>query len=136
MTIKHKFHSAISDGANPTQVQPSNWNDDHDIKQLVSPQTVVTFSNSPTFDASLGNNFKITLTGNVTSSVLSNALAGQIITFQIIQDGSGNHTFIWPPNVVGGINFADVVLSPNTIVVQSFYFDGTNAYALTPGMVN
>lgn len=136
MTIKHKFQSALSDGANPTQVQPSNWNDDHDILQLVSPQTTVTFSNSPTFDASQGNSFKITLTGNVTSSTLSNAIAGQFITFEIIQDSSGNHTFIWPANVVGGINFADSVLNANAVIIQTFYFDGTNAYAIAPGMVN
>lgn len=33
--IKHKFNSAKSDGADPTRVQPSNWNDDHEITDYV-----------------------------------------------------------------------------------------------------
>jgi hypothetical protein len=31
ITVKHKFVSAIPDAGDPTIVQPSNWNDDHDL---------------------------------------------------------------------------------------------------------
>jgi hypothetical protein len=31
ITVKHKFVSAIPDGADATIVRPSNWNDDHDL---------------------------------------------------------------------------------------------------------
>ena len=31
ITVKHKFVSAIPDGADATVVRPSNWNDDHDL---------------------------------------------------------------------------------------------------------
>jgi hypothetical protein len=31
ITVKHKFVSAIPDGADATVVKPSNWNDDHDL---------------------------------------------------------------------------------------------------------
>jgi hypothetical protein len=31
ITVKHKFVSAIPDGADATVVRPSNWNDDHDF---------------------------------------------------------------------------------------------------------
>lgn len=31
VTIKHKFQSAKTDGSDPSQIRPSNWNDDHSI---------------------------------------------------------------------------------------------------------
>lgn len=31
VSLKHKFQSAIPDGNDPTQVRPSNWNDEHDL---------------------------------------------------------------------------------------------------------
>ena len=31
ITVKHKFVSAIPDAGDPTIVQPSNWNDNHDL---------------------------------------------------------------------------------------------------------
>jgi hypothetical protein len=34
MTVKHKFQSAKSDGADATLVRPSNWNDTHDVHNL------------------------------------------------------------------------------------------------------
>src|SRR5580658_5076187 len=39
--------------------------------------TTVTYSATPTFNAALSSGFQITLSGNVTSSTLSNATAGQ-----------------------------------------------------------
>lgn len=50
----------------------------------------------------LGNVITMTLTGNVTSSSFTNALAaaGQEVTFIITQDGTGGRTFVWPTAVV------------------------------------
>ena len=31
ITVKHKFVSAIPDAGDPNIVQPSNWNDDHEL---------------------------------------------------------------------------------------------------------
>ena len=62
---------------------------------------VATFSATPTFDCSLGDSFSITVTGNVTSSTLSNVTPGQRLTFWIKQSGGG-FTFAWPSNVKGG----------------------------------
>jgi hypothetical protein len=93
----------------------------------------VSFSTTPTFDASLGNTQKITLTGNVTSSTLSNASAGEQIHFFVCQDASGGHTFAWPSNVKGGMTVGSTASSCSA---QSFIFDGTNAYALSPGVTN
>jgi hypothetical protein len=94
---------------------------------------VVTFSSTPTFDAKLGNTQKITLTGNVTSSTLSNATAGEQIHFLICQDATGNRTFVWPSNVKGGMTIGSTA---SKCSAQTFMFDGTSAYALSPGVAN
>jgi hypothetical protein len=97
---------------------------------VISGLNSVTFSATPNFDANQGNTQKITLTGNVTSSTLSDATAGETLNFAICQDGSGSHTFVWPSNVKGGMTIGSAASSCS---VQSFVFDGTNAYALGPG---
>jgi hypothetical protein len=97
---------------------------------VTSGMSTVAFSATPTFDASLGNTQKITLTGNVTSSTLSNAMAGEMINFVVCQDATGSRTLVWPSNIKGAMTIGS---APSTCNVQSFVFDGTNAYALGPG---
>lgn len=64
---------------------------------------VVTFSATPIFDASAGSSFKITLTGDVTSSTFVNGASGSnLVAFRIVQDGTGAHAFAWPANIRGG----------------------------------
>lgn len=96
---------------------------------------VVSFSATPTFDASLGNTQQITLTGNVTSATLSNAKAGQALNFIICQDGSGSHTFVWPTTVLGGMTIGATAskCSAQSFIVNSA---GTTAYATSPGVTN
>jgi len=95
----------------------------------------VTFSATPTFNASLfaSPTFKITLTGDVTSSTISNAKAGQVITFIITQDGTGSHAFAWPATTKGASNIG---ADANSVSVQSFVYDGTSWRATGPGSVN
>jgi hypothetical protein len=93
----------------------------------------VTFSVSPTFNASLGNTQKITLTGDITSSTLSNAFAGQQLNFIICQDSSGGHAFAWPSNVKGGMTIGSTA---SKCSAQSFIFDGSAAYATASGVTN
>jgi len=100
---------------------------------VISGLNTVTFSSTPTFDAKLGNTQKITLTGNVTSSTLANATAGEQIHFLICQDATGSHTFTWPSNVKGGMGVGS---TGSTCSAQTFIFDGTGAYALSPGVTN
>ncbi len=38
MGIKHKFASAKSNGSDASRVQPSNWNEDHDVTDIVLPK--------------------------------------------------------------------------------------------------
>jgi hypothetical protein len=63
----------------------------------------VTFSATPVFDAALGNEFKITLSAAVTSSTFIHGTQGStLVTFRIVQDGTGGWPFVWPANVRGG----------------------------------
>lgn len=96
--------------------------------------TPVVFSATPAFDASTFAlpTFTITLTGNVTSSSVSNAVAGQTITFVITQDGTGGRTFAWPANFKG----ASIIGSAaSSVTVQSFVYDGTSWRGVSPGLV-
>jgi hypothetical protein len=96
---------------------------------LVAAINPVTFSATPIFDASLGNTQTITLTGNVTSSTLSNSTAGEQINFIICQDGTGGRSFVWPTTVSQG---PPVNLNANACTYYSAIFDGTNANPLEP----
>jgi hypothetical protein len=86
--------------------------------------TTVTFSATPTFDASTASTFKLTLTGNVTSSTLSNAVAGEPLAFEICQDGVGGRTFVPPANVQGWLTISSTA---GACSLEVFYFDGSNA---------
>ena len=64
---------------------------------------LVPFSATPVFDASRGLEFKLTLTGNVTSSTFINGTLGpSLIAFRMVRDGAGGRTFTWPTNVRNG----------------------------------
>ena len=87
----------------------------------------VTFSATPAFDASKGNLQSITLTGNVTSSTLVNAVTAQYLDFKVCQDATGGRLFVWPANVKsGGLAPA----AANACLFQHFVFDGSNANAI------
>lgn len=92
----------------------------------------VPFSATPTFDMTLnGSTKKITLTGDVTSSTITNPVPGEEITFEICQDGGGSHLFAFPTNVKGAGTIAATLSTCN---VQRFFWDqGASLwYALAP----
>ncbi len=91
--------------------------------------TTVAFSATPTFDASTAASFKLTLTGNVTSSTLANAVAGEPISFEICQDATGGRAFVPPTNV---LNMGTIVSTANACSTQEFWFDGSNAVSSGP----
>jgi hypothetical protein len=94
--------------------------------QLVS----LAFSATPVFDASAGNTFEITLTGNVTSSTLINLTAGQRLTFIIHQDATGGRTLV-PP---GNLPLADIDPTASKTSVQVFQVGVTLAVYPTTGL--
>ena len=91
----------------------------------------VPFSATPTFTANSATltPFNLTLTGNVTSSTLSNAVAGQALTFRLCQDGHGNYAFTWPLEVLGGGIVSPIAFGCST---QQFWYNGTLALPLAP----
>jgi hypothetical protein len=94
--------------------------------------TTVTFSATPTFDASTASTLKLTLTGNVTSSTLSNAVAGEPINIEICQDATGGRTFVPPANVQGWVTIPS---GASACIMQDLVYDGTNAVASSAGTV-
>ena len=95
------------------------------------PQTV-TYAAAMSINLAASATVKVTLTGNVTSCVLTNLPHG-LITFIITQDATGGRTWTWPSNVKGGMVIgATASLSS----VQSFISDGKTLYAHTPGVLN
>ena len=91
--------------------------------------TTVSFSATPTFTATAQQQlFKITLTGNVTSSTLtmSGVSAPSIVNFEITQDATGGRTFVWPLNMSGTVQ---INLAANSTTTESFFWDGTTAFA-------
>jgi hypothetical protein len=95
----------------------------------------VAFAAAPTFDASQGCDFEMTLTGNVVGpSVISNTIGGRIYTFTLIQDGVGNRTFVWPVAVK---NASIINPALNSISVQSFIArNNGNLYPIGPMTYN
>lgn len=95
--------------------------------------TNVAFSATPVFDGSVANTFKITLTGNVTSSTLVNVAAGQPLNFIICQDATGARTMSWPANLKGAMTIGSTA---SKCSAQSFVYDGATAYATSSGASN
>lgn len=83
---------------------------------------VVTFSATPVFDCSKGQKFEITLTGNVTSSTLTNVLPGMSLTFTVKQDATGNRTFVNP----SGLPLDTIDPTPNAASLQTFEVSTTS----------
>jgi hypothetical protein len=94
--------------------------------------TPVTFSATPTFTYGTGvNTFEITLTGNVSSSSVSGAVAGQIANFIICQDGTGSRTFTWPSSFHGVMTIGSTASKCNA---QPFTYDGSAYWAISTGV--
>lgn len=95
----------------------------------------VTFSATPVFDASLFAlpTFTMTLTANVTSSSVTNPIAGQHIAFVLTQDGTGGWTFAWPSNFKGASNIGS---DASSVSVQEFIWTGSAWRAVGPGSTN
>lgn len=96
-----------------------------------SVQTI-TYSATPTLDGSLGTNFKITLTGDVTGLAFSNIVTGKQYRLVIQQDSIGSHTFTFPSNSKAPLGVFDTGTTLRTTSGVSarddvhFFYDGTN----------
>jgi hypothetical protein len=92
--------------------------------------SLVSYSPNPVFNAALNTKFQMTLTGNVASSTLTGAQAGDIIQMCLIQDSVGNRSFVWPSNMIGATNIS---LAANSATVLSFFVESSGpAVCITP----
>jgi hypothetical protein len=101
---------------------------DPDASYVPAPVVSSTgIQNPPVFDASVGKVFQYTLGANVASSSISNPVAGQRITIEWVQDGTGSRTYVWPTNCkFAGAAAPTATTTANRRDSVSFRFDGTN----------
>lgn len=96
--------------------------------------TNVTYSSTPTFNIQAQNQlFIMTLTGDASAQPITavGIVPPAWVTFEIVQDAVGGHTFTWPSNSADG---AAVGGTANQVSIQSFVWDGTTLRALGPGL--
>ena len=74
-------------------------------KRITSGVVVLTDGANISLDASLGNHFRVTLAGNRTLLAPTNAVDGQKITIEVIQDGGGNRTLTLTTGSAGSFIF-------------------------------
>jgi len=91
------------------------------------------FASTLTMNMSNGGSKKITLTGNVASSSITNPADTQLLVLEICQDSTGGRTFAWPANVKGA---GTPDPAAGTCSAQQFQYDAaaTNWYAIAPMM--
>jgi hypothetical protein len=93
---------------------------------------VLVYNANEVIDASLGNAFELTLTGNVGAASFNNVQAGKVYTFILIQDGTGNRVWTWPGNIIGAEAPNTV---PGSITTQSFISRANgNLYPIGPAI--
>ncbi len=97
--------------------------------------TAVSYSSTPQFTFGAGlNTFKITLTGDVTSSsVVTPPAAGTRATWIVCQDSTGNHAFAWPTGFHGTMTIG---LAASKCSVQDNIYDGAAYWATSTGVIN
>jgi hypothetical protein len=93
----------------------------------------VTSSASPNFDLSLANIQTIAALANNATATFSNISAGRKYTFFLCQDATGGRTFTWPATAKGAMTIGSTASLCSS---QDFYSNGTNLYAIAPGLVN
>src|SRR5439155_319481 len=101
----------------------------------LTPVVQVSYSLTPVFAANSSGSviFQLTLTGPVTLPTLTGVVAGQLLTFVLVQDANGGHALTWPTNVVGGALIEGGV--PGSTFTQSFRVVGSTATAVDAGTV-
>jgi hypothetical protein len=73
--------------------------------------------------------YNVLLTGGVTTVNFSGLAPGQIVFFEITQDGAGSHPWAWPATVKGG---GAINPAANSVSSQGFIFDGTYLRTIGP----
>lgn len=97
MLIKHKFVSEKPDSADPTRINASNWNEEHELVDPVEALSIA--SGVVEVDLSAADYFKLALSANVTSwSFINPPGSGQGFSklIEITQHASAAKTMAMP----------------------------------------
>jgi hypothetical protein len=78
---------------------------------IAKTPTILTDAATVATDASLNNNFRVTLGGNQTLGNPTNALDGQVLSWEIIQDGTGSRTLALDTKFALGTDITAVTLT-------------------------
>jgi hypothetical protein len=78
-------------------------------------------------NAAAGTIYNYTLTGNITLSALTNAVAGTGMTIILTQDGTGGRTLTSTMKFLGGVKTLSTAAA--AIDIMSVFYDGTTYYA-------
>ena len=125
-SLKHKFASAVADGADPTLVRPSNWNDDHNFYLGINAQTNTSYTIADTDAWTLityNNAAAVAVT--LPQAGASAQFASGHVTFHR-NLGAGAVTVTPTTSTING-NSSLVLLTGHHALIHS---DGTNYFAL------
>lgn len=105
-----------------------------------TPSGVVALTDAATIavNASLGNDFRVTLGGNRTLANPSSPVDGQKILFQVTQDSTGNRTLAYSSAYEFGTGLASPTLSSGAGVTDllGFVYNATKAKWLFAAFVS
>ena len=140
ITVKHKFVSAIPDAGDPTIVQPSNWNDDHDLVGTVpvanggtgATTAATALTNLGAYPASNPSGYG---TGTVTSVAGTGTVSGIALSGTVTSSGSltlGGTLDLSTPPAIGGTTpntgaFSYISTNSSTSVTPTLSFNASNS---------
>lgn len=92
--------------------------------QRATAPVTVTWAATTTIDASAGNHFRITMTGNTTLGIPTNPTDGQDIVVELIQDATGGRTLTLTTAGTGAFNVTTGITGAITLTTTA----GTRSY--------
>jgi hypothetical protein len=102
------------------------------VRKITAPiVTVLTDAATVATDASLGNTFRVTLGGNRTLGNPTNAADGQVLSWEIIQDGTGSRTLALDTKFAFGTDITSITLTTTASkrdFLTAIYNSGTDKF--------
>lgn len=110
-----------------TDDSPVTW------ERRTRPTTPTTLADAATIatDAGLNDNFRVTLAGNRTLGNPTNAFDGQVLTWEIIQDGTGSRTLALDTKFALGTDITSITLTTTASkrdFLTAIYNSGTDTF--------
>ena len=128
ITVKHKFVSAIPDGADATVVKPSNWNDDHDLTGTIPVANGGTGATTLTGYVYGNGTSAMTASTTVPSTAITGlgTMSTQNANAVAVTGGSVDGTTIGATTASKGA-FTYISTSSSTSTTPTLSFNGSNA---------